>query len=266
LDDGPWDCDTETHFMQGDNAELRRLKEMIDKCSRAVVFTGAGISTESGIPDFRSPNGIWSQATPIYFDEFVSSEAARREAWRRKFAIDRDIDHAEPNRGHRAVAKLVREGVVSSVITQNIDGLHQLSGVPEENIIELHGNGTYAKCLTCGARHELAPLKQAFLDQDIIPECQFCGGLVKGATISFGQAMPEDEMRRARDETLTCDLFIAIGSSLVVYPAAGFPAIAKENGAQLVILNREPTDLDDLADLVLNLEIGPTLGEAANVN
>ena len=134
--------------MDRHNAEIRRLKDMIDGCSRAVVFTGAGISTESGIPDFRSPNGIWSKTTPIYFDEFVSSEAARREAWRRKFHIDQDIDHAEPNRGHRAVARLVREGVVSAVITQNIDGLHQLSGVPEENIVELHGNGTYAKCLT----------------------------------------------------------------------------------------------------------------------
>ena len=252
--------------MHGNQADIRRLKQMIDGCSHAVVFTGAGISTESGIPDFRSPDGIWSKTTPIYFDEFVSSEAARREAWRRKFEIDRDIDHAEPNRGHRAVARLVREGVVSAVITQNIDGLHQLSGVPEENIIELHGNGTYAKCLTCATRYELEPIKQEFLDADIIPECRFCGGLIKGATISFGQAMPEDEMRRAHDATLACDLFIAIGSSLVVYPAAGFPAIAKENGARLVLLNREPTDLDDLADLVLNLEIGPTLGEAANVN
>jgi NAD-dependent deacetylase len=252
--------------MEDNRAAIRRLKKLIDGCSRAVVFTGAGISTESGIPDFRSPDGIWSKSTPIYYDEFISSEAARREAWRRKFDIDRDIDHAEPNRGHRAVARLVREGVVSAVITQNIDGLHQLSGVPEEYIIELHGNGTYAKCLTCATRYELEPIKKDFLDADIIPECRFCGGLIKGATISFGQAMPEEEMRRARDATLACDLFIAIGSSLVVYPAAGFPAIAKENGAQLVILNREPTDLDDLADLVLNLEIGPTLGEAANVN
>ncbi len=252
--------------MYGDPSDIQRLKDLFDGCSRAVVFTGAGISTESGIPDFRSPNGLWSKTTPIYFEEFVASEEARREAWRRKFVIDEDIDGAEPNRGHRAIEKLVRGGKVSSVITQNIDGLHQVSGIPDENIIELHGNGTYAKCLTCATRYELAPIKEAFLKEDLLPECKFCGGLVKGATISFGQAMPEPEMMRAREEALACDLFIAVGSSLVVYPAAGFPVLAKENGATLVILNRDPTDLDSEAYLVLNLEIGPTLGEAVNVN
>ena len=252
--------------MYGDHEGIRTLKEMIDGCSRAVVFTGAGISTESGIPDFRSPNGIWSKTTPIYFQEFVASEDARRESWRRKFIIDQDIVGAEPNRGHRAVEKLVRTGKVSSVITQNVDGLHQVSGIPEENIIELHGNGTYAKCLTCETRYELEPIRIAFETDEILPECKFCGGLVKGATVSFGQSMPEDQMRRARDEALACDLLLAIGSSLVVYPAAGFPALAKENGAKLAILNRDPTELDSLADLVLNLEIGPTLGEAVNVN
>ena len=239
---------------------------MIDDARRIVVFTGAGISTESGIPDFRSPNGIWSKTTPIYFNEYVRSEDARREAWRRKFEIDRDMIGAEPNRGHRAVAKLVRLGKVTSVITQNIDGLHQISGVPDPNMIELHGNGTYAACLTCGARHELESIKSMFLVDETLPECTFCGGIVKTATISFGQAMPVRQMERARDETLACDLFLAVGSSLVVYPAAGFPAMAKHNGARLVIINRDPTDLDDIADLVLNREIGPTLGEAANVN
>ncbi len=253
-------------MMYGDHSGIRELREMIEGAARAVVFTGAGISTESGIPDFRSPDGIWSKTTPIYFQEFVDSEDSRREAWRRKFVIDEDIVGAEPNRGHRAVEKLVRTGKVSSVITQNVDGLHQVSGIPDDRIIELHGNGTYAKCLTCGSRYELEPIRAAFLADDVIPECTFCGGLVKGATISFGQAMPEDEMRRARDEALACDVFIVVGSSLVVYPAAGFPVMAKENGASLVIVNRDPTELDSLADLVLNLEIGPTLGEAVNVN
>ena len=252
--------------MDDDKAGIGQLKELIYSCERAVVFTGAGISTESGIPDFRSPDGIWSKTTPIYFDEFVKSEEARRESWRRKFIIDQDIDSAEPNRGHRAVAKWVRVGKVSSVITQNVDGLHQASGVPDDNVIELHGNGTYAKCLTCGTRYELDPIKESFLHDETIPTCEMCGGLVKGATISFGQPMPEEQMRRARAEALSCDLFLAIGSSLVVYPAAGFPALAKESGAKLVILNRDSTELDSLADLVLNLEIGPTLGEAANVN
>jgi NAD-dependent deacetylase len=248
------------------NLEIAELARLIEDARRVVVFTGAGISTESGIPDFRSPNGIWSKTTPIYFDEYVRSEDARREAWRRKFEIDRDMIGAEPNRGHRAVAKLVRIGKVSAVITQNIDGLHQMSGVPDEAVIELHGNATYATCLTCGTRHELEPIKAAFLADGTLPSCIYCGGIVKTATISFGQAMPEREMERARDETLACDLFLAVGSSLVVYPAAGFPAMAKHNGAQLVIVNRDPTDLDPVADLVLNREIGPTLGEAANVN
>ena len=246
--------------------ELVRLRDMIERARRAVVFTGAGISTESGIPDFRSPNGIWSKTTPIYYQEFLESEEARQEAWRRKFIIDQDIVGAEPNRGHRAVAKLVRVGKVSSVITQNVDGLHQESGVPDDQIIELHGNGTYASCLDCGLRHELEPIRLAFTETGAMPHCEACGGLVKGATISFGQPMPEAPMRRAREQTLTCDLFIAVGSSLVVYPAAGFPAMAKEAGASLIIVNRDPTELDGLADLVINREIGPTLGEVANVN
>ena len=246
--------------------EIPRLTDLIAAAGRTVAFTGAGISTESGIPDFRSPNGIWSKTTPIYFDEFVRSEEARREAWRRKFEVDRDIDGAEPNRGHRALAKLVRTGKVTAVITQNIDGLHQASGVPEERMIELHGNGTYATCLTCGIRYELASIKAAFQADGAAPACADCGGPVKAATISFGQMMPEREMERARVETLACDLFIVAGSSLVVYPAAGFPALAKKNGAKLVIINRDPTGLDDIADLVIHLEIGPVLGAAVNVN
>jgi NAD-dependent deacetylase len=246
--------------------EIQQLARLIDDAKRVVVFTGAGISTESGIPDFRSPTGIWSQTTPIYFDEYVSSAEARIEAWRRKFEIDKDMIGAEPNRGHRAVAKLVRTGKVSAVITQNIDGLHQESGVPDDRIIELHGNATYATCLTCATRYELGPIKEAFSADGTLPECTYCAGIVKTATISFGQSMPEGPMVRAREETLASDLFLAIGSSLVVYPAAGFPALAKQSGAKLVILNRDSTDLDRIADLVLNREIGPTLGEAANVN
>ena len=246
--------------------DIEQLRALIEEASRVVVFTGAGISTESGIPDFRSPTGIWSQTTPIYFQDFVTSERARREAWRRKFVVDRDIVGAEPNRGHRAVAKLVRIGKVTSVITQNIDNLHQDSGVPADQVIELHGNGTYASCLPCQTHYALGPIKDAFEADETPPSCTFCGGYVKAATISFGQAMPEAEMTRAGQEAQACDLMLAIGSSLVVYPAAGFPVLAMENGARLVILNREPTDLDEVADRVINREIGPTLGEAANVN
>lgn len=240
--------------------EAERLRDMLAASRRAVVFTGAGISTESGIPDFRSPGGIWDQYRPIEFREFMASEAAQREYWRRKFATHETVARAEPNQGHLAVAELVRRGTVSSVITQNIDGLHQASGVPAERVIELHGNTTYAHCLACGREHDLEPIRAAFLADETLPACGACGGVVKTATVSFGQAMPAAEMRRARDETLACDLFLAVGSSLVVYPAAGFPALAKESGAALVIVNRQPTGLDALADLVIGAEIGPILG------
>jgi len=244
---------------------IDKFKKMLAQSARAVVFTGAGISTESGIPDFRSPGGIWTKYQPIDFREFMSSDEARRETWRRKIAVDEAVSQAQPNRGHRAIAHLVAQGKASSIITQNIDGLHQRSGVPDSQVIELHGNGTYAACLDCAHRYELEEMFAAFNLNEEPPVCD-CGGFIKSATISFGQPMPFEAMRRAQAESLSCDLFIAIGSSLVVYPAASFPGIAKQNGARLVILNREPTDLDYMADLVLNLEIGPTLGEATGVN
>ena len=234
------------------------LAEMIDAAQRVVVFTGAGISTESGIPDFRSPGGVWSRMKPIYFQEFVASEEKRREAWRRVFSGSAGWVGASPNAGHHAIARLVTQGKVSSVITQNVDNLHQDSGVPEERVIELHGNASYAKCLTCGRRHELEALREPFLATEEPPVC-WCGGLIKTATISFGQPMPEAPMARAEAETLACDLFLVLGSSLVVYPAAGFPMLAKETGAMLAIVNREPTDQDRLADLVLHEEIGPVM-------
>jgi NAD-dependent deacetylase len=244
---------------------MQSLEALLDASPRTVIFTGAGISTESGIPDFRSPNGIWSKFTPVYYQDFVASEEARREAWRRKIIVDRDMQDAQPNRGHRAVAELLRRNPASCVITQNIDGLHQKSGVPEERIVELHGNSTYASCLDCGSRHELEPIFEDFSRNETLPVCNDCGGIVKTATVSFGQAMPQAAMERAQSETLGCDLFLAIGSSLVVYPAAGFPVLAKQSGARLVIINRESTDLDGLADLVLNGEIGATLGDAVGV-
>ena len=247
-------------------SEIDRLREMIDGARRIVAFTGAGISTESGIPDFRSPGGIWTKYQPIYFDDFMASEEMRRESWRRKFATDETMLKAEPNAGHRALAKLVEQGKMTAIITQNIDGLHQRSGVPASRIIELHGNTTYATCLDCGQRHELEPIRKAFHANGTLPICEKCDGIVKTATISFGQAMPEIQMARAQDETQQCDLFIVLGSSLVVYPAAGFPRIAKRRGARLAILNRDPTDQDDDADLVVHDEIGPTMSRVVGVN
>jgi NAD-dependent deacetylase len=246
--------------------DIAELAETIAQARRAVVFTGAGISTESGIPDFRSPGGIWTRMAPIDFSDFLASEDARRETWRRRFAMEETFREARPNRGHRAVAELVRRGKVAAVITQNIDGLHQASGIAEEWVVELHGNSTYAHCLDCKSRYELDALRIAFERDGTAPLCDDCGGFVKTATISFGQAMPAPAMRRAETETLAADLFIVAGSSLVVYPAAGFPELAKRNGASLVIINREPTGLDHIADLVLNRSIGETLGAAVGVD
>ncbi|MDO8902844.1 MAG: Sir2 family NAD-dependent protein deacetylase [Phenylobacterium sp.] len=237
------------------------LAALIGTARNIVVFTGAGISTESGIPDFRSPGGVWSKMKPIYFQDFVASEERRREAWTRAFAGRAGWTGREPNAGHHAVARLVARGQVGAVITQNVDNLHQASGVPDEKIIELHGNASYATCLACGLRHELPQLKHEFETTGDVPTCRECGELVKTATISFGQAMPENEMRRARAATLACDLFLVLGSSLVVYPAAEFPLLAKRRGAALAIVNREPTDQDDVADLVVHAEIGPTLSQ-----
>lgn len=248
-------------------AGIDRLRALIEGCERAAVFTGAGISTESGIPDFRSPSGLWTRMKPILFQDFVRSRDIRREAWKRRFEGEDTIARSEPNAGHRAVARLVEQGIVTDVITQNVDGLHQRAGVPEDRLIEIHGTVRYCKCLSCGARYENDEVRQMWADSGgEAPDCTLCGGIIKAATISFGQPMPELEMERASLAAMTCDLMLAIGSSLVVFPAAGIPITAKKNGAHLVILNREETELDHLADLVINAEIGPVLSAVARVN
>jgi NAD-dependent deacetylase len=245
--------------------DLKEFVSLIEAAERIVLFTGAGISTESGIPDFRSPGGIWAKQTPIDFADFMRSDGARRETWRRRFAMEPILRQAAPNRGHRAVAELIRTGKAAAVVTQNIDGLHQDSGIPDDKVIELHGNTTYAHCLDCGMHFDIEALRVDFERDQIVPHCA-CGGWVKTATISFGQSMPINEMCRAERETLLADLCVAIGSSLVVYPAAGFPELAKRNGSALVIVNLQQTGLDAIADLVLNRPIGETLGAAVGVD
>ncbi len=235
-----------------------QLADLLSKSSRAVVFTGAGISTESGIPDFRSPGGVWSKMKPIYFQDFVASIEQRRESWNRVFNRSAGWTGAAPNEGHHTVTHWVETGKISHVITQNVDNLHQDSGTPADKVIELHGNATYAKCLDCHQRYEIEALRSRWEVGDDIT-CERCGGLIKTATISFGQPMPEVQMTAATEASEACDLFIVLGSSLVVYPAAGLPILAKQCGAKLVIINREPTELDEMADLVLHSEIGPLL-------
>jgi NAD-dependent protein deacetylase/lipoamidase len=244
---------------------VARLRELVNEADVIVPFTGAGISTECGIPDFRSPGGLWTKYQPIPFDQFMASAAMRNESWRRRFAMESQFSTARPGRGHLALASLHRLGKVPAVVTQNIDNLHQASGFAADKVVELHGNTTYATCLDCAQRYELAWVKARFEADGRAPDCA-CGGFVKTATVSFGQAMPVLAMQRAEKETLEADLCIVLGSSLVVYPAAGFPELAKRNGAALAIVNREPTPLDHIADLVLHRAIGDAMGEAVGVN
>lgn len=252
--------------MQTDDP-LQEFMALVSASHNIVFFTGAGISTESGIPDFRSPGtGLWTKMKPIQYQDFVASEQVRTESWRRRFEGERVMENAQPNKGHLAVANLMASSRGLAVITQNVDNLHQAGGVPDDQVIELHGNACYATCLDCNTRYELADLEAQFATQGQVAPCSRCGGIVKSATISFGQAMPEQPMAQAQAAVDKCDLMIVAGSSLAVFPAASFPQYAKQLGAKLVIVNREPTPLDDIADLVLHREIGETLAFVGDVN
>jgi NAD-dependent deacetylase len=246
-------------------AAAQALALHLRRARHAVVLTGAGMSTECGIPDFRSPGSPWLKNPPMPFDQFVASEEARLEAWRRKFALDDHHKGAVPGAGHKALARLVEDGIVATVITQNIDNMHQNAGVAAEKVIELHGNGTYARCLECAAHHELSYCRHALERENRAPRCEACGGIVKSATISFGQAMPQEEMRRATIAARNADLMIAVGSSLVVYPAAGLPLLARDNGATFLILNRGETGLDDEASERFDIDAGPVLARVATL-
>ena len=237
------------------------FKELITQSESPVFFTGAGISTNSGIPDFRGPKGIWKTTEPIYFQDFVNSEEKRIESWERKFSNELNINKAKPNLGHQKIAEIMKKKDLSHLITQNVDNLHQESGVKEDQITELHGNATYAKCLDCQLRYDLTTLKESFLRTKKPPQCNSCNGLIKTATISFGQPMPEEEMVIAQKRSIGCDLFICIGTSLAVFPAADLPVLAKETGSKLVIINNEPTQMDHIADLVINRDISEVFSE-----
>jgi NAD-dependent deacetylase len=239
-------------------SDIQTLANMISEARNVLIFTGAGISTESGIPDFRSPGGVWTKMQPIMFQDFVASREKRKEAWDRVYNKTAGWTGAAPNSGHHAVKTLVDMGKVKMIVTQNVDNLHQDSGVPDEMVVEIHGNASYAKCLECGQTYSFEGLKPRYeAGEDLT--CEVCEGLLKSATISFGQAMPEEEVMLAQAGAEAADLCIAIGSSLVVYPAAQIPLIAKQTGAKYVILNREETEHDPVADLVINAEIGETL-------
>jgi NAD-dependent deacetylase len=221
-----------------------------------VVFTGAGISTESGIPDFRSPGGIWTRYRPVTFQEYVSSEAARIEAWKRRLDTHEAHKNAKPNIGHYFVQSLDAKGKLIGLITQNVDGLHSAAGLTDEKLVELHGSNRQVVCLKCSRAYDPDEIIKRLVGDFESPKCDACGGILKSATISFGQAMPEKPMRVAQEWTEQADVFIVMGSSLQVQPAASFPVVAKRNGALLAIVNREPGPLDEFADFVHHGAIG----------
>lgn len=227
------------------------------KC--AVAFTGAGISTESGIPDYRSPGGVWANNRMVYFQEFLADEDARIEAWRQKVLVRKDFKDVAPNPGHLALAKWERERLLKVILTQNIDGLHQIAG--SKNVIELHGTAREVACLECAARWPAEPWDAQFESTGAPPICPHCRGFLKHAVTSFGQRLDPTVLQDSWAWAKRADLFIALGSSLVVEPAASLPLVAKERGAKLVIINRDATPLDSVADWVINGPLGETLSQ-----
>ncbi len=242
------------------NDEIAAFRHLIDASERVVALTGAGISTESGIPDFRGPNGLWTRVKPITYQEFVASEDARMEDWRRRFVMNETFAAAKPNAGHRGLVEMAESGRLAMVVTQNIDGLHQRAGLGSEQVIEIHGNSTRGRCVECAAFMSLADVRRMIDETGASPRCA-CGGLVKAAIISFGERMPSDALSAATRFAAAADLFIVIGSSLLVQPAARLPLIAKQSGASLVIVNRETTPLDAEADLILHRPIGAVFAD-----
>jgi len=239
-----------------------QIANWLQTAQRAIAFTGAGISTESGIPDFRSPGGVWARNQPVYFDAFLSNPAARYEYWRQKAIAHQDFHGRQPNSGHIVLARWEQRGLLRAVITQNIDGLHQEAG--SHHVTELHGTARAVICLDCHARFDADPMVQQFLQEDAVPACPKCKtGRLKHATISFGQPLDLETLRTASELSQAADLVLALGSSLVVEPAASLPRVAMRNGARLVIINRDSTPLDDGADVVIHDSIGPTLAAIA---
>ena len=249
--------------MPGPNTDPRGLAALGRHARRITVLTGAGVSTGSGVPDFRSPGSPWLIHKPITYPEFLSGPAMRAEAWRRKFAMDDIYAGARPNRAHEAMVRLDAAGRLVAVVTQNIDGLHAAAGLAPERLVELHGNGTFARCLNCGQRYELADVRRHLDETGEALDCA-CGGFVKSATIAFGQPLAPAVLDRAVAVARGCDLFIAAGSSLVVRPAATLPRLARSAGATLAVLNREPTPLDAEADHVFRCDAGDGLSALAD--
>jgi NAD-dependent deacetylase len=241
--------------------KIEKIADLIVNSRRFVIFTGAGVSTESGIPDFRSPGGIWEKYNPedFTYQRFLSSEEAREKYWKMSTEFYHTMKDVRPNAAHIAIAELERMGMVDCVITQNVDGLHQQAGSSPEKVIELHGTTRSVSCLTCRKKYSRDAVQEMIAKGVKVPKCDECNGILKPDTISFGQAMPEKETSEAYHRSSICDLFMVIGSSLVVQPAASMPVVAKRSGAKLVIINRDPTPYDNLADFVIHGPAGETM-------
>ena len=244
-------------------SKIDTISDMVVQSKKVVVFTGAGISTESGIPDFRSPGGIWDKYDPdeFIYQKFLSSEASREKYWEFSRVFWPTIVEAKPNPGHYAIAELYKMGKLDCVITQNVDGLHQEAGVPDERVIELHGTARWVNCLQCSKRYPRQEIQDRVESGEKVPGCDACSGMLKPATISFGQPMPQRETREAEVRSAACDLFLVAGSSLVVYPAAQMPLIARSSRAKLVIINLTATPHDQYADVVIYDKTGPALSQ-----
>jgi NAD-dependent deacetylase len=236
--------------------KLEEFALRVKDAEAMVFFTGAGISTESGVPDFRSPGGVWTKYQPVLFHDFLASEPARIQHWRLKKATYELFKTVKPNLAHYAVCEFEKRGQLLGLITQNIDGLHKIAGTSDEKLVELHGTDRLVTCLECGKRYAPADVYEDLGEEFTAPVCGECGGFLKSANVSFGQSMPVEAMRRAQRWCEQAEIFIVLGSSLQVQPAASFPVIAQRHGALLAIVNRDPTPLDDLADYVYHGGIG----------
>jgi len=246
------------------NSQIRQIAEKLLQEGNNIIFTGAGISTESGIPDYRSQGGIWDKFKPVYFDEFMSREDARIEYWQRWRELYQGLGQATPNKGHKAIAELYHMGLIQAVVTQNIDGLHQVSGIPESAVIELHGNTLRIRCMSCRKVSAVQEVENRISSGELAPVCG-CGGFLKPDTISFGQPMPMEKVNRAIDLSQNSDLFIVVGSTLLVQPAAHMPLYAKQNHAVLAIINLSETPCDDMCDVLITEKAGIVLDKILEV-
>lgn len=239
--------------------QLQDATELMKQAQRIVVLTGAGISTESGIPDFRSPGSIWQQLPPVNYHDFISKQEARQHYWQTRRNLSAQVLSARPNAAHLALADLESKKRLLGIITQNFDGLHHDAGNNPEHIVEMHGTSRAAACTLCGKRSSIKELQQRIDAGEVDPLCPDCGGFLKAATILFGQRVPVEELTRARELALSCDLFLVVGSSLKVTPAATLPRLALKNDVPLIIINLQPTPLDDYAEIVINEKAGVVL-------